>query len=172
MGGNVTAHIKRKGEQVNMTNLNLDKLRRETGVFISESDFQVIQLEYLDYLKANNLTDTDTSANEFSEAWKAEQELLGTFTETSDGNIKYYCMEGTDDVKPTTQEFLNNFDMSSYHWENLCRSYWKIFKEILDTGNVDKQLLANILSEETISHEQIYELQKAVKCRIGELLEG
>ena len=34
-----------------MTNLSLDKLRKGTGAFISESDFQVIQLEYLDYLK-------------------------------------------------------------------------------------------------------------------------
>lgn len=166
----VTTHIKRKGEQVNMTNLNLDNLRATTGVFITESDFQVIQLEYLDYLKANNLTDSESNAEQFYEAWKAEQENLGTFTETSDGNIKYYCPEGADETKMTTQEFINQIDMTSYHWENLCRSYWKIFKEILDTDVVDRQLVTNILSEETISHEQIYELQKVVKCRIGELL--
>lgn len=155
-----------------MTNLSLDKLRTTTGAFISESDFQVINLEYLDYLKENNLADTEINAEQFIEEWKVEQEILGTFTETSDENIKYYCMEGTDDVKLTTEEFLNELDMNSYHWENLCRSYWKIFREILDTGNIDKQLLTNILSEETISHEQIYELQKAVKSRIVELLEG
>ena len=62
-------------------------------------------------------------------------------------------------------------DMTSYHWENLCRSYWAIFKEILNTDKVDKQLIKNILSEETISHEQIYELQKAMKGKITELLE-
>lgn len=153
-----------------MTNLNLDKLRKGTGVFISESDFQVIQLEYIDYLKVNNLADTESSAEKFCENWKAEQEVLGTFTETTDGNIKYYCMEGADDTKLTTEEFLNNLDMTSYHWENLCRSYWKIFEEILNTGNVDKQLLENILSERTISHEQIFELQKAMKNRLAELL--
>lgn len=153
-----------------MTNLNLDKLRVTTGVFISESDFQVIKLEYKEWLVTNNLTDSQSNAKQFCKLWKEEQELLGTFTETSDGNIKYYCMDGAGDIKPTTEEFLNELDMSSYHWENLCRSYWKIFREILDTGNVDKQLLTNILSEETISHEQIYELQKAVKNRIAELM--
>lgn len=153
-----------------MTNLSLDKLRDVAGVFISESIFQVIQLEYADYLKENNLTDTESNAVQFCEDWKEEQEILGTFMETSDGNIKYYCMDGIDDFKPTAKEFLDNLDMSSFHWENLCRSHWKIFEEILNTGNVDKQLLENILSERTISHEQIYELQKAMKNRLAELL--
>lgn len=153
-----------------MTNLNLDRLRKVTGVFISESDFQVIELEYLDYLKSNNLADTESSTEQFYEDWKAEQDILGTFAETKDGNIKYYCMDGADDIKITTEEFLNNHDMTSYHWENLCRSYWKIFEEILNTGNVDKKLLENILSERTISHDQIYELQKAMKNRVAELL--
>lgn len=152
-----------------MTNLSLDRLRKVADVFISESNFQVIQLEYADYLKENHLSDTESNAEQFCEDWKAEQEILGTFAETSDGNIKYYSMDGADDVKPTTEEFLNNLDMTSYHWENLCRSYWKIFEEILNTGKVDKQLLKNILSERTISHEQIYELQKAVKNRVAEL---
>lgn len=161
-----------------MTNLSLDRLKEVTGVFISESDFQVIELEYLDYLKSNNLADTESNAEQFCEDWKAEQDVLGTFTETKDGNIKYYCMEGekyycmegVDDVKPTTKEFLDNLDMTSYHWENLCRSYWKIFEEILNSGNVDKKLLENILSERTISHDQIYELQKAMKNRVAELV--
>lgn len=153
-----------------MTNLSLDRLKEVTGVFISESDFQVIELEYLDYLKSNNLADTESNAEQFCEDWKAEQDVLGTFTETKDGNIKYYCMEGEDDFKPTTKEFLDNLDMSSFHWENLCRSYWQIFEEILNSGNVDKKLLENILSERTISHEQIYELQKAMKNRVAELV--
>ena len=153
-----------------MTNLNLDKLRVTTGVFISESDFQVIKLEYLDYLKENNLADTEINAQQYIENWKEEQNILGTFTETSDGTIKYYCMDGAGNVKLTTEQFLNELDMNSYHWENMCRSYWEIFREIIDTGNVDKQLLTNILSERTISHEQIYELQKAVKNRIAELV--
>lgn len=154
----------------NMTNLSLDRLKEVAGVFVSESDFQVIQLEYADYLKENNLADTESNAEQFYEDWKAEQDVLGTFTETKDGNIKYYCMEGEDDFKPTTKEFLDNLDMSSFHWENLCRSYWQIFEEILNTGNVDKKLLENILSERTISHDQIYELQKAMKNRVAELL--
>lgn len=153
-----------------MTNLSLDRLKEVTGVFISESIFQVIQLEYSDYLKENNLADTESNAEQFYEDWKAEQEILDTFTETSDGNIKYYSMDGVDDVKPTTKEFLDNLDMTSYHWENLCRSYWKIFEEILNSGNVDKKLLENILSERTISHDQIYELQKAMKNRVAELV--
>lgn len=153
-----------------MTNLNLDRLREITGVFIAESDFQVIKLEYLDYLKTNSLQDTKTNAEQFYEAWKEEQELLGTFTETVDGNIKYFCQEGEPEERITTQEFLDKMDMTSYHWENLCRSYWAIFRNILNTDVVDKQLLTNILSEETISHEQIYELLKAMKSRIAELL--
>ena len=153
-----------------MTNLSLDRLKEVTGVFVSESDFQVIQLEYADYLKENNLADTESNAEQFYEDWKAEQDVLGTFTETSDRNIKYYSMEGADDTKLTTEEFLNNLDMTSYHWENLCRSYWKIFEEILNTGNVDKKLLENILSERTISLDQIYELKSAMKNRIAELL--
>ena len=153
-----------------MTSISLDRLRTVAGGFISESDFQVIKLEYLDYLKANNLTDSESNAEHFCEAWTKEQEDWGTFTETSDGNIKYFSMEGADDTKITSEEFLNQMDMTSYHWENLCRSYWRIFREILNTGNVDKQLLTNILSEETISHEQIFELQKAMKGRITELL--
>lgn len=146
-----------------MTNLSLDRLRKGTGAFISESDFQVIQLEYLDYLKENNLTDTEANAEEFCHIWGEEQEELDNFKQTSDGKIEYYSMD--DDTPMTTEEYLNDLDMTSYHWENLCRSYWKIFEDILNTGNVDVKLLANILAERTISHEQIYELQKAVKSR-------
>lgn len=153
-----------------MTKLNLDRLRKGTGVFITESDFQVIQLEYKEWLATNNLMDSESNAEHFCEAWTKEQEDWGTFTETSDGKIKYYSMEGADDTKITSEEFLNNLDMTSYHWENLCRSYWEIFKNILNTDNVDKQLLTNILSEETISHEQIYELLKAMKNKITDLL--
>lgn len=153
-----------------MTNLNLDKLRAVTGVFISESDFQVIELQYLDGLKNHNFTDTEEMAEQFYEEWKEEQEIIGTFTETKDGNIKYYCPEGANEAKLTTQEFLDQIDMRSFHWEILCRSYWKIFEEIYNTGNADKKLLKNILSERTISHEQIYELQKTIKNRIAELL--
>lgn len=154
-----------------MTNLSLDKLREVTGAFISESAFQVIELEYLDVLKESNLTDSEDTAQQFYELWKEEQESLGTFIWTKDKKIKYYCMDGSDDVQLTTDEFLDNLDMTSYHWENMCRSYWKIFKEILDTGKVNTQLLKNILSEATISHEQIYELLKAIKGRCKELVE-
>lgn len=134
-----------------MTNLSLDELREVAGVFISEADFQVIELKYLAYLKENDFADTEYEAEQFIEDWKAEQEKLGNFTETEEGYIKYYCGAGAGDIKLTTEQFLNNLDMRSYHWENLCRSYWKIFEEILNTGNVNKQLLSHILSEETIS---------------------
>ena len=152
-----------------MTNLNLDKLRKAAGAFISESYFQVIQLEYLDYLKENDLMDTEANAEEFYNIWVNEQELLDTFRQISDCNIKYYSMDA-DDTPMTTEEYLNNLDMTSYHWENLCRSYWKIFEDILNTGNIDEKLLNNILKERTISHKQIYELQKAIKGRITELI--
>lgn len=152
-----------------MTSLSLDKLRKGTGAFISESDFQVIQLEYLDYLEKNGLIDAEVNAEKFCEIWVEEQENLDTFKQTSDGNIKFYSMDAGD-TPITTEEYLNNLDMISYHWENLCRSYWKIFEDILNTGNVDTKLLANILAERTISHEQLYELQKAIKNRIVEWL--
>ena len=152
-----------------MTNLSLDKLKKGTGAFISESDFQVIQLEYLDYLEEHNLTDTETNAEEFYHIWVKEQELLDTFKQTSDGNIEFYSMDA-DDTPITTEEYLNNLDMTSYHWENMCRSYWKIFENILNTGNVDMKLISNILAERTISHEQMYELQKVIKERIAELV--
>lgn len=152
-----------------MTSLNLDKLRKGTGVFISESDFQVIQLEYLDYLKKNGLVDSEYEAETFSCKWAEEQDILGTFTETSDG-FEYFCAEGEPEQKISTKELIDEMDMTSYHWENLCRSYWQIFEEILNTGNVDRQLLENILLDRTISHEQIYELQKAIKNRLAELL--
>ena len=38
-----------------MTSLNLSNLKEITGVFISESAFQVIELQYKDYLKDNYL---------------------------------------------------------------------------------------------------------------------
>ena len=62
-----------------MTNLSLDKLRKGTGAFISESDFQVIQLEYLDYLEENGLIDAEANAEKFCEIWVEEQENLDTF---------------------------------------------------------------------------------------------
>ncbi len=156
-----------------MTSLNLDRLRKESGVFISESDFQVIELQYKDYLKDNSYADSDSTAGQFLDEWIKEQEVFGTFRETEDGNIKYYCMEGDDGIPLTTDEFLNNLDMNSYHWENRCRSYWRIFREILDTGNVNKQLLGNILSgDTTISHEQIYELLTAMKGKCAELIDS
>jgi len=154
-----------------MTNLNLDRLREKTGVFISESNIQVIELEYEDFLKDNSYPDNEYSAEEFTEKWISEQELFGTFRETKDGNIKYYQMEGDDGVSLTTSEFLDDLDMSSYHWENRCRSYWRIFREILDTGNVNRQLLENILSSDaTISHEQMYTLLRAMKDKCVELV--
>lgn len=153
-----------------MTNLSLDQLRKETGAFISESDFQVIELQYLDALKNHNLTDSEGLAEQFIREWIQEQEILCTFAETKDGSIKYFCPEGMEETKKSTMELLVERDMSSYHWENMCRSYWRIFEEIYNTGNVDKELIKNILSERTISHEQIYELQKAVKNRVHELL--
>lgn len=153
-----------------MTNLSLDKLREASGAFITESDFQVIELQYLDALKSHNLTDSEELAEQFIDEWIKEQEVLCTFAETADGSIKYFCPEGMEEVKKSTMELMIEKDMSSYHWENMCRSYWKIFEEIYNTGNVDMKLLKNILSERTISHEQIYELQKAVKNRVHELL--
>ena len=152
-----------------MTKLSLDELRKGTGVFISESDFQVIQLEYQDYLYENDMIDAEENAEKFYEIWVKEQENLETFKQTSDGNIEFYSMDA-DNSPITTQEFLNDLDMTSYHWENLCRSYWEIFEDIFNTGNVDMKLIANILSERTISHKQIYELQKVIKGRIAELV--
>lgn len=153
-----------------MTNLSLDRLREASGAFITESDFQVIELQYLDALKNHNLTDSEGLAEQFIREWIQEQEILCTFAETKDGSIKYFCPEGMEETKKSTMELLVEIDMSSYHWENMCRSYWRIFEEIYNTGNVDKELIKNILSERTISHEQIYELQKAVKNRVRELL--
>ena len=154
-----------------MTSLNLTRLKEASGVFISESDFQVIELEYKDFLKDNAYPDNEFSAEEFIEKWISEQKLFGTFRETRDGIIKYYQMDGDDGVKLSTSEFLDNLDKNSYHWENRCRSYWQIFREILDTGNVNTQLLENILSgDTTISHEQMYELLKAMKEKCVELV--
>lgn len=154
-----------------MTSLDLTRLKEASGVFISESDFQVIELEYKDFLKDNVYPDNDFSVEEFIEKWIAEQELLGTFRDTSDGTIRYFNMEGDNGIQLTTSEFLDNLDMNSYHWENRCRSYWRIFREILDTGNVNKQLLENILSgDTTISHEQMYQLLTAMKNRCAELV--
>lgn len=153
-----------------MASLDLTRLKEISGVFISESDFQGVELQYKDYLKANSYADNEFTAEQFIEEWITEQELFGTFRETKDGNIKYYCMEGDDGVPLTTSEFLDNLDMNSYHWENRCRSYWKIFKEILDTGNVNRQLLENILSgDATISHEQMYQLLGAMKRKCVEM---
>lgn len=160
----LTLIIKIYGGQANMTSLNLDTLRQVTGVFITESDFQVIELEYKDYLEENQYSDDEYAANNFIHEWKEEQVTLGTFTETSDGNIKYYNPEGEVEFKPTTMEFLDNMDMNSYHWENMCRRDWQVFKEILETGKVDKKLLTNILQEETITHKEIYELLNTMKA--------
>lgn len=96
-----------------MTYLNLDRLREVSGVFITESDFQVIELQYLDALKIHNLTDTEEIAEQFYEEWIAEQEMLGTFTETADGAVKYYCPEGANEVKLSTMELMAEKDMSS-----------------------------------------------------------
>lgn len=153
-----------------MTNLSLDQLRKASGAFITESDFQVIELQYLDALKSNNLKDSEELAEQFISEWIHEQEILCTFAETKDGSVKYFSPEGLEETKKSAMDLLIEKDMASYHWENMCRSYWRIFEEIYNTDNVDKELLKNILSERTISHEQIYELQRAVKNRVRELL--
>lgn len=145
--------------------LKLDKLRAVTGVFIKRTDYKIIELEYQNYLESQGLEDSDVSVRRFMKKWKEEQEILGTFAETLDGYIKYYCIDGEPQTKITTQEFLEEFDMSAYYWENLCRSYWQIFREILDTDKVDKQLLTNILAEEATPHEQIFELTKVMRIR-------
>ena len=66
-----------------MTSLNLTNLKEASGVFISESDFQVIELQYKDYLKDNSYVDTDSTAEQFIEEWIKEQEVFGTFREKS-----------------------------------------------------------------------------------------
>ena len=147
------------------SSLNLDKLRAVTGVFIKRTDYEIIQLEYRNYLESQVLEDSNIFARKFIKKWKAEQEILGTFAETLDGYIKYYCIDGEPQMKITTQEFLDEFDMLEYYWENLCRSYWQIFREILGTDKVDKQLLTNILAEEATPHEQIFELTKVMRIR-------
>lgn len=154
-----------------MTSLSLDRLKLVTGVFIAESDFQVIELEYKRYLKDNQYPDVEAIADQFIEEWKLEQEALGTFGDTTDGNIRFYDMDGAEDIRVTTSEFLDNLDMISYHWENMCRRDWQVFREILETGEVNKELLSNILQEETISHEQIYQLFEAMKARVTELID-
>ena len=111
-----------------MTNLRLERLQEAAGVFISESNFQVIEMEYIEGLKRNNLEDSEELAEQFIEEWIEEQEVLCTFSETSDGNIKYFSPEGMEEVRPSTNEFLKQMDMTSYHWENMCRSYWRICK--------------------------------------------
>ncbi len=153
-----------------MTELRLDRLRETTGVFITESDFQVIELAYKDYLKESGQSDNEYAAQRFIYVWEEEQESLGTFGETTDGIIKFYSIEGADNIKVTSSEFLNNLDMVSYHWENMCRRDWRVYREILETEKVNKELLTNILAEETISHEQIYQLQEAMKVKLEELL--
>ena len=52
----------------------------------------------------------------------------------------------------------------------MCRRDWNVFREILETGKVNKELLSNILKEETVSHEQIYQLLDAMKVRVTELI--
>ena len=56
-----------------MTSLNLTRLKEAAGVFITESMFQVIELQYKDYLKDNSYTDNEFTAEQFIEEWKAEQ---------------------------------------------------------------------------------------------------
>ena len=116
-----------------MTNLSLDQLRKVSGAFITESDFQVIELQYLDVLKNHNLTDSEELAEQFIQEWLEEQEILCTFAETKDGSVKYFCPEGMEETKKSTMELLVEKDMASYHWENielltnlLIRKYHKI----------------------------------------------
>ena len=79
MGFPYLCQHRKYGGLKDMTNLSLDKLRKGTGAFISESDFQVIQLEYLDYLKEHNLTDTETNAEELDCQHFFRQIFLGYF---------------------------------------------------------------------------------------------
>lgn len=55
-----------------MTSLTLDRLKQVTGVFITESAFQVIELEYKNYLKDNQYPDNEDVADQFIEEWKEE----------------------------------------------------------------------------------------------------
>ena len=139
-----------------MLELTLELLRNKTGVFITESDYQVVMLDYLDWLKYKQLQDTHNNAEDFIKDWKEEQNILGTFIKTSDGIVKYYRIDGND-TPLTIKEYLEELDMISYHWENLCRSYWKIFHSIVDDNKVDEELIKSILSnDETVGHEQNY----------------
>lgn len=153
-----------------MTELTLDLLRNETNVFITEAEYQIILFEYNDYLKKYNLKDNEITACKFCKLWKKEQKTLGTILCTSDGAIEYYDMDADDNM--TINQYLEDLDATSYHWENLCRSYWKIFHNIIDNNKVDKKLIKNILdNDETISYEQIYELKTAMINRLIDLLE-
>ena len=133
-----------------MLELTLELLRNKTGVFITESDYQIaVVFDYLNWLKDKQLQDTRSNAENFIEEWKREQEALGRFIKTSDGLVEYYCVNGKD-TPFTVREYLEKLDMSSYHWENLCRSYWKIFHSIVDDNKVDKKLIRNVLSNDEI----------------------
>ena len=152
--------------------LKLEELKKETGVFISEADFQVIMLDYIMFMDIMGLEDSNEAEQKYIQYWIKEQEMYGTILETADSKIKYYCSDASQDEPITTLELLEQFDKTSFKWETLCRKHWKVLKDILKnkTKKYALAVIKDILSHETMSYEQRYILETTVKNRIFELL--
>lgn len=150
-------------------NFNLELLRKVTGAFVSRADFEVVLLHYKESMKEHGFEDTPENAQKFCEDWKEEQEMLGTFATTTDGNLKYYVLDGVDDndEKLTVQELLDQMDGNSFSWETQCRKMWKKTHELVPLISVP---IKELLEDETISYEQIYSLDRCMKNRVDELL--
>lgn len=152
-----------------MTNLKLEELRKKSGAFISQSDFQIIKLEYQQYLQEKGLKDTAKNVNTFIKEWIEEQESWGTFISTEEG-FKYYDQEDDADGGITFRDYAEKVDAISFMWETKCRKMWEYLHSVSDTRNAD--LVNELLKEETITYEMCLELQNAVKDRVAEICYG
>lgn len=137
-----------------MTNLKLKELREKSGAFISQSDFQIIKLEYQQYLQEEGLKDTTRNAKAFIKEWIEEQESWGTLRKTVEG-FSYYDPEGGADGVKVFKDYAEKVDSMSFMWKTKFREMCRYLETVLNAGNVDPERFRENYVEtvKTISQE-------------------
>ena len=72
-----------------MSKLSLERMKKVTGVFISRTDFNVIEIDYSNFLKENNLNDSEEYAEHFYLLWKEESEIFNRFVHLKEHLINW-----------------------------------------------------------------------------------
>lgn len=164
-----------------MNELNRSEFMQKTGVFISYNYFEIIKIEYQDFinnvnypmlLKAMNIADTKIpKPTIFTMYWLALNLYREDIQETEEKTFKF-CMsdyetfneekEADEEYEYTgefhTMDIIDAISYKSYQWKGIYNKHCDLIHKLLDAGKISKEVADELLSTETeiISDEERY----------------